>query len=130
MADLFRFHISPWELIVRGTLIYWFLFLLLRFVVRRDTGSVSLADMLVIVLVADAAQNGMSGEYKSIGEAALLVATIVGWNYFIDWMSYHFHWFARFSEPEVVKLVQHGRVLRQNLHREMLTRDELCSQLR
>ena len=39
-----------------------------------------MTDLLVIVLIADAAQNGMAGEYKSITEGVVLCATIVGWS--------------------------------------------------
>ena len=130
MDGLFHFQVSPWELIVRGTLIYWFLFLLFRFVLRRDAGSLGLADILVVVLVADAAQNGMSGEYKSVGEAMVLVGTIAGWNYLIDWMSFRYTWFARFAESRVVTLIRNGRIHQKNLQREMLTENELQSQLR
>lgn len=128
--DLFRFTLSPWELVIRGTLIYWFLFLLFRFILRRDAGSVGLADILVIVLIADAAQNGMAGDSKSVGEAMVLIGTIAGWNLFIDWMSFRYQWFLRFAQPRLVPLVRHGRVLRDNLQKEMLTEDDLESQLR
>jgi uncharacterized membrane protein YcaP (DUF421 family) len=130
METLFHFQLSPWELIARGTLIYWFLFLLFRFIVRRDAGSLGLADILVIVLIADAAQNGMAGEYKSVGEAMLLISTIAGWNYFIDAMSFRYPWFARFAEPRVVTLIQQGTVVHKNLRQEMLTQEELESQFR
>ena len=130
MGSLFQFQVSPAELILRGTLMYWFLFLLLRFVLRRDAGSLGLADILLIAVIADAAQNGMSGEYKSVGEGFVLVGTVAAWNYFFDWMSYRYRWFARFSEPRVVPLVRHGCVLPENLRREMLTLDDLRSQLR
>ncbi len=131
MDGLFRFHVSPAELFLRGTLIYWFLFLLFRFFLRRESGAaVGLADILVIVLIADAAQNGMSGEYKSVGEAMFLVGTIVGWNYLIDWMSFRYRWFSRFAEPRVLVLVDRGRPLQHNMRRVMLTMDELRSQLR
>lgn len=56
-SALFAFDVSPMELIVRGTLMYWFLFLVFRFVLQRDIGSVGVADVLLIVLVADASQN-------------------------------------------------------------------------
>lgn len=129
-GSVFRFQISAWELVIRGSLIYWFLFFLFRFILRRDAGSVGLADILVIVLIADAAQNGMAGEYKSVGEAFVLIGTIAGWNFWIDWMSYRFPWFARFAEPSVIPLIRHGSILRANLRREMLTEEELQSQLR
>lgn len=127
---IFSFHVSPWELVLRGSLIYWFLFLLFRFVLRRDAGSMGLADILMVVLIADAAQNGMSGEYKTVTEAAVLVGTIGFWNYTIDWLSFHLPAFARFAEPGIVPLVRHGRVLGANLRRELITIDELKSQLR
>ena len=130
MSAMFQFSISPWELFARGSLIYWFLFCLFRFLLRRDSGSVGLADILVIVLIADAAQNGMSGEYKSVEEAMVLVGTIAGWSYLIDWMSFRYSWFSRFAEPRAVLLVRHGCVLRRNLQREMITEEELRSKMR
>ena len=130
MDHLFRFEMSPWELIVRGTLMYWFLFLLFRFVLRRDAGSLGLADVLLVVVVADASQNAMAGEYKTVSEGMLLVATIGGWNLLIDWMSYRYRWFAHFAEPRAVPLIRHGNILRANLRREMLTVEELHSHLR
>jgi uncharacterized membrane protein YcaP (DUF421 family) len=45
-------------------------------------------------------------------------------------MSFRHQWFARFAEPRVTTLIRHGRILRQNLTREMITDDELKSQLR
>lgn len=109
---------------------YWLLFLLMRFVLRRDAGSLSLADVLMIVFLGSAAQNGISGEYKTIAEAVVLVATIAFWNYLFDWMAFRYKWFARFAEPSVVPLIRHGRVLKENLRREMLTMEELEGQLR
>jgi uncharacterized membrane protein YcaP (DUF421 family) len=130
MSHLFEFQVSPLELIVRGTLIYWFLFVLFRFVLRRDAGAMGIADILLVVLIADAAQNGMAGDSKSVGEAVVVVATLAAWNYFFDRMSFHFEWFARFAEPSVLLLVKHGVVQRSNLRREMLTQEDLESQLR
>ena len=75
------------ELIIRGTVMYLFLFLLSR----RDPAPrrpVGMADILVLVIIADAAQNGMSGEYRSVTEGAILVGTIIAWNVILDWLTY------------------------------------------
>ncbi|HKW83228.1 MAG TPA: DUF421 domain-containing protein, partial [Burkholderiaceae bacterium] len=85
LPDLFAFHVSPIELVVRGTLIYWFLFLLFRFVLRRDAGAVGIADILLVVLVADASQNAMAGGYETVAEGCVLIGTLIGWNYLLDW---------------------------------------------
>lgn len=130
IGDLFRFQVSPLELIIRGTVMYWLLFLLFRFVVRRDLGSVGLADILIFVVVADAAQNGMAGDYKTISEGAVLIGTLITWNWIFDRMAYHYEWFARFSEPAPILVIRHGKVLHANLRRHMITVDELKSQVR
>lgn len=78
LAALLRFDVSPGELLLRGSLMYWLLFLLFRFVLRRDTGSIAIADILLLVLIADASQNAMAGGYNTVAEGAVLVGTLVG----------------------------------------------------
>lgn len=129
MAGLFQFS-APLELVVRGTVMFWFLFALFRFVLRRDAGSLGLADILVVVVVADAAQNGMAGPYTSVSDAILLVSTIAFWNYLFDWLSYRYRWFARFTEGPPQLLIHHGRIKLGTLQRNMITREELSSHLR
>jgi len=58
---------------------YLALFVILRFIARRQAGSFGPADLLVIVLIADAAQNGLGKDYTSVTEGIVLVLTIVGW---------------------------------------------------
>jgi hypothetical protein len=57
------------EIVVRGTLMYLGLFVILRFMARRQAGHFGPADLLVIVLIADAAQNGRGKKYQSVTEA-------------------------------------------------------------
>ena len=130
VADLFELSVPPWELIVRGTFTYWFLFAIFRFVLRRDVGSVGIADVLLLVLIADASQNAMSGGYETVSDGAVLVTTIVGWNYALDWATYRFAAVRRIVEPPALMLVRDGRVLRRNLRQEFITMDELRAQLR
>src|SRR5688572_30931274 len=108
MGDLFAIHVPVFELVLRGTLVYWLLFLIFRFVLRRDVGAVGIADILLLVIVADAAQNAMSGGYDTFTEGAVLVLTIVGWNWLLDVLSYHFTFMRRFSSPERLTLVSRG----------------------
>jgi uncharacterized membrane protein YcaP (DUF421 family) len=117
------------EIVLRGTLVYLLLFFILR-VLRREAGALGISDLLVVVLIADAAQNGMAGEYKSVTEGALLVATIAAWDYLIDWLSYHFPGFGRLLRPAPLPLVKDGQLLRRNMRRELISTEELMSQLR
>jgi uncharacterized membrane protein YcaP (DUF421 family) len=118
------------EIIVRGTLMYLGLFIILRFMARRQAGHFGPADLLVIVLIADAAQNGLGKEYQSVTEGLTLVITIVAWEYFIDWLSYRFPALRPVLMPPSVTLVRDGRIVEETMRREMLSMDELLSQLR
>jgi uncharacterized membrane protein YcaP (DUF421 family) len=121
--------VSPLEIIFRGTLVYLLLFAVLR-VLRREAGGLGIADVLVIVLIADASQNAMSNEYKSITEGAILVATILFWDYMLDFLAYRFPRFQRLVRPKALPLIKDGKLLRKNMRQEMITEDELLSQLR
>jgi uncharacterized membrane protein YcaP (DUF421 family) len=130
IADLFRIHVSIPELMLRGTLVYWLLFLIFRFILRRDVGSVGIADILLLVIVADAAQNAMSGGYDTFAEGAILILTIVGWNWLLDVLSYHFAAVRQFASPRRLTLVRHGVPQRKNMRHEFITLDELNEKLR
>ena len=121
--------VSLLELIVRGTVIYLLIVAAFR-VFRRPAGGLSMTDLVVIVLVADAAQNAMASEYRSITEGLVLVLTIVTWNWLLDWMGFHNRWIYRLLHPTPALLVKDGQIQRRNLRAELLTRDELDEFLR
>jgi uncharacterized membrane protein YcaP (DUF421 family) len=117
------------ELVLRGSLMYLAILAAMR-VMRRNAGALGTADLLVVVLVADAAQNGMAGEYRSVTEGVVLVAVIFGWDYIVDWLSYRYTAVRRLIHPAPLPLVRDGRVIRRNLRSEMLTVEDLHEQLR
>ena len=129
-ADLFAFTVSPLELFIRASIIYWFLFLVFRLILRRDVGAIGLADVLLLVLIADAAQNAMAADYRSVSDGLVLVSTIIGWNVFIDWLAYRFPAVRRLAQPPELLLVRKGTILHRNLKREMMTADDLMAKLR
>lgn len=130
MSEIFQLTMSPAELVLRGTAVYWFLYALFRFVLRRDVGSIAIADVLLLVLIADASQNAMAGGYTSVSEGAILVATIAGWNYLLDFVGFHWPAVGRLLEAPPVVLVRDGQLQRANMRREMVTLDELQAKLR
>ncbi len=118
------------ETFIRGTLVYLSLFALLRLVLKREAGALGVTDLLVVVLIADAAQNAMANAYRSITDGVLLVATIIFWSYALDWLSFRWPWFARLVEPPPLLLIRDGVMLRRNMRRELITEEELLSALR
>ena len=118
------------EIMLRGTVMYLSLFVILRFVMVRQTSTIGIADILVIVVIADAAQNGFAKEYKSLTEGIVLVLTIVFWNLFLNWISYQFKALERLLSPPPLPLVKNGKMNRRNMRQEFITEEELRSQLR
>ncbi|HEY0606766.1 MAG TPA: YetF domain-containing protein [Herpetosiphonaceae bacterium] len=117
------------EIVVRGSIMYLALFWLMRGILKRVASSISMADLLMVVVIADAAQNGMADDYRSVGDGIVLVLTIIFWNYTLDWLGYHFPAFQRFVHPPPLPLVKDGTMLRQNMRRELITEGELMSQI-
>ena len=118
------------EIVLRGSIMYITLFALLRVVLKRQTGSLRMTDLLLITLIADASQNAMAGTYTSIPSGIVLAGTILFWSYAFDWLGFRFAWFRNLTEPPPLPLIQDGKLLRRNLRRELITEDELMSQLR
>jgi len=115
---------------LRGTIVYLTLFALLRFVPNRMSGVVSTADLLMIVLIANAAQNALADDYKSVTDGLAVVGTIVFWSFVLNWLGHRFPRFQRFLRPRPLPLVKDGRLLRGNMRRELITEDELMTQIR
>jgi uncharacterized membrane protein YcaP (DUF421 family) len=128
--QLFGIDKSVLELFIRGTVMYWFLFLAFRFVLRRDVGSIGIGDVLLIVIIADASQNAMDDGYESLTEGFILVGTLIFWNVLTNWLNFRFASVRRFAEAPPLQLIRDGHMLEGNMRREMLTKDELLSKLR
>ena len=128
--SIFSLDIPLLEIILRGSVTYISLFILLRVILKRQAGSLGMTDLLLITLIADASQNAMAGEYKSIPAGIVLVSTIIFWSYAFDWLSYKFSWFNRLIEPPPLLLIRDGKLLRKNMRQELITEEELISQLR
>ena len=128
-SELFGLSVSPWELVIRGTAIYWLLVIIFRFILR-PTGAVGIADVLLLVVIADAAQNAMAGEYRSITDGVILICTIIGWNVLIDWLTYTSPTMRKLLEPRALPLVRNGQLMRHNMRKELIAENELMSKLR
>jgi len=126
---IFVFTVSPFELFLRGTVVYLLIFVVMR-LLRREPGTVGIADLLMVVLIADASQNAMSSEYRSILDGIVLILTIVFWNYMLDWLTVRSRAIERFTYPDPIPLVRNGKMLPGNMHKQFVTRAQLLSMLR
>lgn len=123
-------HFPIIELVLRGTLVYLALVAILRFMPSRQIGGIGISNLLVVVLVATAAQDAMATEDSSITGGLILVGTIICWSYLFNWLSFKFPYLQRLFNPPPLLLVKDSQVIQQNLERGLITKRELMSQLR
>jgi len=112
-GKLFGFSVPPLELIIRSSVMFLFLWLLFRVVIKRRIGAM-----------------GMAGTYTSISDAVVVVGTIVLWNHFFDWLAFRSAWLQRLLEPSPLLVVHRGQILWRNMRQEFLSRVELDAKLR
>jgi uncharacterized membrane protein YcaP (DUF421 family) len=127
---LFVLHISVLELFLRGTAMYLAVFVLLRVIPNRQAGTVGTTNVLVIILVATAAGSAMTGGNISLTGGLVLVGTIIFWSVALDWLAYGFPVLQRVLRTPSVVLVQNGRMNRWNMRMELMTEEELMTELR
>lgn len=118
------------EMVVRGTIMYFVLVLLMRLILKRQVGGVGTTDILVVVLLAEVAGNGFTAGYKSVVEGTVLVGTVLLWSYVLEWLAKQSPAFERILYAPTVLLIENGKMLRKNMQAELVTREELMSQLR
>jgi uncharacterized membrane protein YcaP (DUF421 family) len=117
------------EVIVRGTMIYFLLFFILRFFLNRQAGAVGIPDLLVVVLIVEATTDAL-GRNESVTEASILIGTVMFWSYGLQWLAFTYPRLEFLVFSPKVKLMENGKMLRKNMRRELVTEEELKSLLR
>src|SRR5690606_838491 len=85
---VFSMTVPPLELVLRGTVVFLALIAALRLAGRRESGGLGITDLLVVVLVVEAAGAGLRGNASSVGDSGLLVGTVMFWSVALDAASY------------------------------------------
>lgn len=129
-SEMFSLGTPLLEIFIRGTAVYLLLFLILRVVLKRESATLGVTDLLVVVLLADAAQNAMADDYNSITDGILLVMVIIFWSHFLDFLGYKFPFFQRLIKPQKLLLVKNGKMYKKNMRKELITIDELMAEVR
>jgi uncharacterized membrane protein YcaP (DUF421 family) len=130
LPGFFSFTVPALELLRRGTLLYWLLFIFLRFVLRRDVGSLGVGDFLWVVLLGQAAQYRLMGSATSADDWVVLIGALLFWSCMLDFVSRHVPLIQRLTSAPRVCLVRHGKLLRRNMRRQFITDEELNAKIR
>ena len=129
-AGIFIPDASVFESVVRGTVVYFAALVLMRVVPKRQLGSVGLSDVLILVMVSECVSPALNANSTSVVNGVIAVATLLVWDFVLDWAGYQSVWVRRVLEHQPVPLVRDGRAIDEGLRGERITNDELLSQLR
>lgn len=130
LGPLFTLTHSILETGVRATTVYFVLLLILRFLPKRNVGSIAPHDVLILVILGGLATDGIMGGADTLADFLLMALFIAAWTVCIDWLDYHCPFLNRLFRERRVILVRQGIILADNLRREMITEEELRSNLR
>ena len=81
-------------------------------------------------MLADASQNAMAGGYNVIADGVLLVAVVVRWSFFLAWLGFHCPCFQQLLKPAKLLLIDDGKMLQRNMRKELITQEELMTEIR
>ena len=118
------------DLVLRAIVIFGFIFLLTRIIGKRELGSLQPFDLILLIVLGDALQQGLTQDDYSLTGAILVVGTIAVLQVFVSWLSYRFPRSRPILEGEPVVIVQDGQVIERNLKRERITVEEITEAAR
>jgi uncharacterized membrane protein YcaP (DUF421 family) len=118
------------DLVLRSVVIFFFVFLLTRVVGRRELGQLEPFDLIMLVVLGDLIQQGVTQSDDSVTGALIVAATIGLLTVAVSWVSFRFDRVRSVTEGEPVVLVRDGRVIERNMRRERISLDELQEQAR
>jgi uncharacterized membrane protein YcaP (DUF421 family) len=130
LSDLFIPGTGLAEKIIRPVAVYIFLVAILRIGGRRELAQMNAFDLVVLLTLANAVQNSIIGDDNSLLGGFIGGTTLVVLNLVVVRYLYRHPGLDRRLEGEAVTLVRDGRIIPENLRRELITDDELLAAIR
>jgi uncharacterized membrane protein YcaP (DUF421 family) len=118
------------DIVLRGIFIFSVLYLLMRVIGRRELSSLEPFDLILLVVLGDAVQQGLTQDDYSLTGALLAIGTIAMMQLGVSYANFRFPRLRPMLEGEPIVVVQDGKPIEKNLRRERVTLDDLTSAMR
>ena len=118
------------DIVFRATAMFAILFVLLRLLGKRELTQLTPFEMVVLIVLGDLIQQGVTHNDFSITGATLAIVTFAFWSLVLSWISFKWPASQKVLDGEPRIIVQHGHLLTQNLRRDRLTASEVLSEMR
>lgn len=118
------------DLVIRAAVVFFFVFLVTRVVGRRELSQLEPFDLILLVVVGDLVQQGVTQSDESVTGALVVISTIAVLSAAVSWISFRSRRVRLITEGEPIVLVQDGRPIERNMRRERITLQDIEEEAR
>ncbi len=118
------------DIVLRAAFLYVFVVFVMRVIGRRELSSMTPFDLILLIVLGDAIQQGLTQDDYSVTGAVLVVATIATLQVFTSYLSFRSKRARKLFEGEPIVVVDHGELVESNVQRERMTQDEVAEEAR
>jgi uncharacterized membrane protein YcaP (DUF421 family) len=118
------------DLVIRATVVFFFIFLITRIAGRRELSSLEPFDVILLVVLGDLVQQGITQSDESVTGTLIVISTITLLSVGVGWASFRYSRLRLVTEGEPIILVQDGQLIERNLRRERLSQGDVEEEAR
>ena len=118
------------DLVIRSVVVFLFIFLVTRIVGRRQLGELEPFDLILLVVLGDLVQQGITQSDESVTGTLIVISTIAVLSVAVSWAAFRFKALRPVIEGEPIVLVHEGRPIPRNMRRERITIADIQEQAR
>ena len=130
MNDLFQQSAPWWHFVLRALVVYVFVMVLVRVSGKRAVGQFTPFDMVLLILIGNAVQNGINGGDNSLTGAFVMAVTLIVLNYAVAWGSARSVGFRHLVEGRATVLARDGKVFQDVLRRQLVSESDFRKAMR
>jgi uncharacterized membrane protein YcaP (DUF421 family) len=118
------------DLAIRATVLFCFVFLITRIIGRRELSSLEPFDLILLIVMGDAIQQGLTQDDYSVTGAVIVVGVFAVLQVVVSFLSYRYRFLRPVLDGEPIVIVQDGKAIERNMRKERLTMEELMVEIR
>ena len=118
------------DIVLRAIVVFAFLLVLTRVIGRRELSSLQPFDLILLIILGDAVQQGLTQDDYSLTGAFLVIGTFAVLQVFVSWVGYRFPRARPILDGEPIIIIEDGQLIERNLKRERLTHAEIAEEAR
>lgn len=127
---MWELEVAWFEPVIRGVAIYVIIFFLVRFMGKKQLAKFTPFDLVLLMIISEAIQNGISGDDHSITGSLISVSVIIAMNMFFNIVLTKFPSMEKFIDGQPVVIILNGKMFKKVLKEQKITEAEVFEALR